>query len=132
MAKQKREIIREAREETPGIDFLEPVNLSKIGTDDDPCFGKHPDLKAEECQECGDSELCQIAFAQRMNAKRLELEKGTHFKDIEREKTKVVKYYESMKAKKGKVVANIKTRKKFNIQKQTLKQWISEMSGTKK
>lgn len=128
MAKQKEKIEREAREETPGINFLEPVNLSKIGTDDDPCFGKYPDLKAEECQECGDCELCQIAFSQKMNLKRIELEKETHFKDIQREKDKVVKYYLSLKEKQGKTTAQIKTRKKFKIQKETLKLWISEMS----
>lgn len=123
MANREKEI-RESREKTPGIDFLSPINLSKIGTQDDPCFGKFPDLNAEECRDCGDCELCQVAYSQRMNLERVVLEKKTHFKDIEREKENVKAFYKEALKKHSRSKAKILTKKHFNIDKETLQSWI--------
>lgn len=66
-------------------DILEPiVNIESLGTDKDPCFGKLYDLTTNECKMCGDSELCAICFAQKMNKTREDIEKESHFKDLEK------------------------------------------------
>lgn len=65
-------------------DFSKPIlyDLSKIGTDDD-CFGIHHDLQASECKMCGDSELCQIVFGQRLHIRRNKQEEKFIAKDLE-------------------------------------------------
>ena len=83
MASKKKD--REARKKTKKIDFLEPVDLSKIGTEDDPCFGTQYDLSTAECKRCGDSELCAVVFAQNMTKQRTKIEKKKAFKDIQLE-----------------------------------------------
>lgn len=66
-------------------DILSPVtNIESLGSDKDPCFGKLYDLTTSECKLCGDSELCAICFAQKMNKTRAEIEKESHFKDLEK------------------------------------------------
>lgn len=124
MAKKKR-IAHDTPELSEGIDFLKPVNLEKIGTVDDPCFGKLHDLAEDACQSCGDSELCQIVMAQKRNVERNLLEKETVFKDIEPHKKEVVKHYKKILKETGKKSeALLKTKKKFKISKETIKQWI--------
>jgi hypothetical protein len=73
------------------INFMEPLDISKFGTDEDPCFGKHHDPKASECGRCGDVEICSIICSQMMHVKRELIEKGQRFKDIEPLETKKVK-----------------------------------------
>lgn len=129
MAKKK--VKRQEREKSQEVDLLKPVDLSTVGTEDDPCFGKHHDIKAEECQMCGDSELCQIHFQQKLNIDRLAREKKTQFKDVEKKpklsKKKVKKYYEAKLDKyngnKGKALRL--TTKKFGSDKKTIKTIIS-------
>ena len=70
---------------TAGIDFLEPIDLSLIGTKDDPCFGKLYNLSTDECKRCGDSELCGVVFSQAMSKARNKINKKSRFKDIELE-----------------------------------------------
>jgi hypothetical protein len=65
------------------IDLSKPVTIETLGTKDDPCFGKHYDIKAPECQSCGDCELCAIVTGQNNHIKRLEKEKSNAFKDLE-------------------------------------------------
>lgn len=65
------------------IDIMKPVDLSVVGTENDPCFGKHHDATAPECQRCGDSEFCQIATMNRLKSKRLKLEAKNSYKDLE-------------------------------------------------
>jgi len=67
------------------VNLLYPVNLEDFGTDKDPCFGKHNDPKAPECQRCGDCEICAVVQSQNMHIKRGEVEKGQKFKDINNE-----------------------------------------------
>lgn len=73
------------------IDLLIPVDLTSFGTDDDPCFGKHHDLKAPECLECGDSDFCSLVKAQNLHKERIIIESKQRFKDIEEAETVQVK-----------------------------------------
>lgn len=65
------------------LDFSEPIELSKLGTSEDPCFGKFHDTKAKECQRCGDSEMCVLVQGQNNHLKRAKLEKKENFKDTQ-------------------------------------------------
>lgn len=68
------------------IDVFKPVDFSKLGTSEDPCFGKHWDLTAKECNNCGDSELCAIAFQQKQLITRKKIESKETFKDLQKVK----------------------------------------------
>ena len=76
---------REARQEIDKseIDLLKPIDILSLGGQNDPCFGKHHDLKAPECIECGDSDFCAIVKAQNLHKDRLKIETEQRFKDIE-------------------------------------------------
>lgn len=64
--------------------ILTPIKLEDIGLEDkDPCFGKGYDLSTEECKQCGDSELCAIAFANALGKTRKQLEQANSYKDLE-------------------------------------------------
>ena len=63
--------------------LLYPFDVMKFGTADDPCFGKLYDLTSEECQNCGDHEVCAIAFVRKLGSKRIQAELDTHAKDLE-------------------------------------------------
>lgn len=76
---------RITRKETKGVDFLKPIDISKFGTKDDPCFGKLYNLSTPECKRCGDSELCSVVFAQNMKKVREGEKSKTRFKDEELE-----------------------------------------------
>lgn len=65
------------------VDILRPIDINIIGDKKDPCFGKHYSPKAEECQRCGDSEICAIIKSQKLSVKRAELETTQKFKDLE-------------------------------------------------
>ena len=75
MAKRK-------KKEKAEVDLLKPINIFELGGDADPCFGKQYDLSTDECKRCGDSELCAIATAQKLNGVRKKIEEHTEFKDI--------------------------------------------------
>lgn len=81
--KKKDKLKKDAREELENGDILEPMDISKLGTNGDPCFGKHYDLSTKECKMCGDSELCCIKFTDLMGKTRKELEADTQYKDLE-------------------------------------------------
>lgn len=83
MVKKKKDKLKDAREELENGDILEPMDISKLGTNGDPCFGKHYDLSTKECKMCGDSELCCIKFTGMMGKTRKELEAETQYKDLE-------------------------------------------------
>ena len=80
MAKKKKDKLKDAREELESGDILEPMDISKLGTNGDVCFGKHYDLSTKECKMCGDSELCCIKFTDLMGKTRKELEADTQCK----------------------------------------------------
>lgn len=81
MGKKKNK--REPREKTKGIDFLKPIDFNKVGTEDDPCFGKLFNLSTDACKRCGDSELCSALLSQNLNKSRAKIESKNRFKDIE-------------------------------------------------
>ena len=83
MAKKKKDKLKEVRKELETGDILEPIDITKLGSGQDPCFGKHYDLSTKECKMCGDSELCCIKFTALMGKTRKELEAETKFKDLE-------------------------------------------------
>ena len=122
---------RKPREKTSGISFLKPVDFSKVGTNDDPCFGKLYKLSTKECSMCGDSELCAVVFAQHMNKERKKIEKTNKFKDLDLlEENKSLVNWVKQKHKEGLTRAEvIKTaRKTFGSQrdeiKKIYKKWI--------
>lgn len=78
MAKKKQNL--PSLKDTP---ILQPLDISKIGSNGDPCFGLQYDLSTEECRMCGDSELCCIKFANSVGKTRKQLEKESQFKDLE-------------------------------------------------
>jgi len=64
-------------------DPLEPIDITQLGSNGDPCFGKGYDLSTKECKICGDSELCAFKMAQDLNITRKELDEKKHFKDLD-------------------------------------------------
>lgn len=80
---KKNDNLKKARKELESGDILKPLDISKLGTGNDPCFGKSYDLSTKECKMCGDSELCCIKFTALMGKTRKELEAETKFKDLE-------------------------------------------------
>lgn len=64
-------------------DPLVPIDITTLGGNGDPCFGKGYNLSTKECKICGDSELCAIKMAQELNISRRELEDKKHFKDLD-------------------------------------------------
>lgn len=78
MAKQ---VARDSK--VPTKDLLTPFDPTKFGTEDDPCFGKHHSLNSDECQICGDIEICAIATMQNQLSMRALLEKENKYKDLE-------------------------------------------------
>lgn len=73
---------REKADEHKNFNIMKPIDISKLGTKDDPCFGKHYDLKAEECQRCGDHEFCSIVMAQELHKRRDRIEKDNDYLDV--------------------------------------------------
>ena len=64
-------------------DLLKPIDIFKLGSEEDVCFGTQHDLLAKECRTCGDSEFCAIATAQSLKQRNLSMEQEKRFKDIE-------------------------------------------------
>lgn len=95
---------RTARPQTPGLNLLYPINLDKIGTEDDPCFGKQHDPKNEVCSRCGDCELCQIVFSNNMHKTRAKTESTQAYMDMDEKEV-----YDSIAKKDKEVKAGIRT-----------------------
>lgn len=127
MAKKKQEMIK-----LPDHDPLKPVDITKLGSNQDPCFGKCYDLSTKECKLCGDSELCAIKMAQVLKITRKELEEKNNYKDLDvLEDTKgIKKYLRSLKRKglKRKEILN-KTSEKFEVPLDTIKKIYKELKA---
>lgn len=82
---------RKPRRMTKGIDFLKPIDIKDLGTENDPCFGKHNSPKAPECMKCGDCELCAVVTAQNLIGKRTKVEGKQKFKDLEKHPKQTLK-----------------------------------------
>ena len=75
--RKSREVIAEQ-----GISLVEPFDITKFGSDEDPCFGKLNDPKAPECKLCGDFEFCAIVMAESLKSRRVKEEAKTEYKDL--------------------------------------------------
>ena len=69
-------------------DMSIPIPMELLGSDEDPCFGKLFDPRTNECQRCGDSEICAIAMGQKNHLLREKVESKQSFKDME--ETKII------------------------------------------
>ena len=80
---------------------LVPIDITKLGTNGDPCFGKQYDLSTNECRLCGDSELCAFKMSQTLNVTRKELDEKNHYKDLDlmEDVDGIKKYLRSLKRK---------------------------------
>lgn len=58
------------------IDIMKPIIAADLGSENDPCFGKHYSIKADECKRCGDADVCAIISQTKL------------IKEIEEESTK--------------------------------------------
>lgn len=83
MVRKKKDDLNPFRDELENGDILQPMDISKLGTNGDPCFGKGYDLSTKECKMCGDSELCCIKFSANLGKTRKELESENNYKDLE-------------------------------------------------
>ena len=63
--------------------MMEPLDINKIGNENDPCFGRFHDPTTQECGMCGDSEICSIVKSQKLHLKRKLIEDKKEFKDIQ-------------------------------------------------
>ncbi len=115
---------RKPHKKATKVDLMKPIDLTIIGTEDDPCFGKSYDGRAKECQACGDSELCLVFQGQKNHKEREAIEKKSSFKDIDPTEFKpdthsIYKFItEELMVGKSKVLVNSASKKvitKFNL-----------------
>ena len=105
-------------------DPLEPIDITQLGTNGDPCFGKEYNLATKECKMCGDSELCAFKMAQVLKITRKELEEKNHYKDLDtlEDVEGIKKYMRSLKRKgltRKEIVSKCNT--KFEVPKKDLR-----------
>ena len=127
---------RKAREEIKKSDhdLLKPIDITELGSEDDPCFGKLHDLGAKECKVCGDSDFCQLVKAQNLHKERLDIENKNRFKDIEEAEDEMVekrkeasKLIEKDKRNIPRLKLIIKVSKKLNLPKDIVKQLYDQI-----
>ncbi len=106
------------------VDPLQPIDVTKLGSNGDPCFGKAYDLSTKECKLCGDSELCCLKMSQSLRITRKELEEKNHYKDLDNleDVNGIKKYIRGLK-RKGKDRKEIveKTSIKFEVPKKDIR-----------
>lgn len=114
-------------------DPLEPImDVTKFGTNQDPCFGQSYDLSTKECKLCGDSELCAIKMAQTLKVTRKQLEEKNNYKDLDiLEDIKGIKKYMRGLIRKGLDRKEIisKTVDKFETPKKTIRKIYKELKS---
>ena len=126
MAKSKK------KEET--IDLSKPIDLSKIGTPDDPCFGTQYDPRDKDCKICGDIEICAIAQMQNNKLQRELLAKEKDFKDLDeakflnekdaKEAKRLIEKYKSNGYSKARI--RLKLSRELNIDSERLREIIKK------
>lgn len=102
------------------MNVLQPITLDQLGTKDDPCFGKLFDPRCNECQRCGDSEICAIAMGQLNHALRAKTEEKGNFKDLEEKNIKKVPKKKALKELRIQAKFLIKANSKEGIKKDVL------------
>lgn len=83
MQKRKKEDRKERDSKIPSSRLLTPIDVSRFGSEDDPCFGTLYDLTTDECLNCGDHELCGISFQNTLKQKRTNWELNNPAQDLE-------------------------------------------------
>ena len=112
-------------------DPLEPIDITSLGSDNDPCFGKSYNLATKECKMCGDSELCAFKMSQSLNITRKELEDKNHYKDLDMlEDVKGIKKFMRALIRKDKDKKEIirKTSEKFEVPKKDIRKIYKQLS----
>lgn len=112
-------------------DILTPIDISQLGDNGDPCFGKGYDLSTKECKLCGDSELCAFKMSQNLNITRKELEQKNQYKDLDvLEDTVGIKKYIRSLIRKGKEKKEIilKTVEKFEVPRKRIREIYKEVA----
>lgn len=100
-------VARKEPKEHKKIDRMQPINFKELGGTNDPCFGKHYDLKAKECKKCGDCEICAIVSGQKNFIKQIaKQEDENEFKDLGEAELIADQNKEIAKKLKSKVKAN--------------------------
>ena len=105
-----------------------PLDISMVGTEDDPCFGKLYDMTTRECKRCGDNEFCALVMMGELKKQRKRLERKQKFKDIDSvEYDNSVGYHKFIKTLKA-------TLRKYGkpIQQKKLSRIFTEKKGYKK
>ena len=100
------------------------IDVTQLGSNNDPCFGKGYNLSTKECKLCGDSELCALKMAQVLKITRKELEEKNHYKDLDtlEDVEGIKKYMRSLKRKgltRKEIVSKCNT--KFEVPKKDLR-----------
>ena len=115
--------------ESTNISMTKPFDMTKFGTEYDPCFGKLNDPKALECQRCGDFEFCSIVTAENLKKIRATQEKKTKFKDMEKtpKLEKVRQFMEKSLFTNSRVKTVALAVKKFGISKEKAKAIIKNL-----
>ena len=116
------------------LDLFKPIDLAKIGTPDDPCFGKEYDPRNTDCRNCGDIELCAIAQMQNNKLTRDNLAMTHEFKDLdeakfldgedEKKAKKLINKYKEKEYKKSKVKRLLQ--KRLNIDEERVNQILTK------
>lgn len=105
-------------------DPLTPIDITQLGSNGDPCFGKGYNLSTKECKICGDAELCAFKLSQNLKITRKELEDKNHYKDLDMlEDVKGIKKYIRSLKRKGLTRKEIvtKTSEKFEVPKKDIR-----------
>lgn len=111
-------------------DPLEPFDISKLGSNEDPCFGSKYDLTTKECKLCGDSELCAFKMSQNLNITRKQLEEKNHYKDLDiLEDTDAIKKFMRKLKRAGEDRKSIikKTSEKYEVPSKDLRKLFREL-----
>lgn len=111
-------------------DPLVPIDITQLGTNGDPCFGKGYDLTTKECKLCGDSELCAFKMSQELRITRKELEEKNKYKDLDvlEDIDGIKKYMRNLKRKgveRKDIIA--KAIEKFEVPKDTIRKIYKEL-----
>lgn len=124
---------RSKKKEEP-IDLSKPIDLKKIGTPEDPCFGKSYDPRSSDCKICGDIEICAIAQLQNNKIQRELLAREKDFKDLDeanflnekdaKEAKRLIEKYKSRGYSKYKIKA--KLRNDLNLDSERLKELMKK------
>lgn len=76
-------VARKKPKEHKKIDIMKPIIFENLGSADDPCFGKHYSIKAQECKRCGDADICAIVSQNQIHKAIQAQEKKSPFIDKE-------------------------------------------------